>query len=369
MFPPLARTVRWPRRADDSLGLPLPRGRLREFCLRVVWVALALLGGLGQPVPAQSDAELVELFDRADAARDHEQALAAARTILQRHPDSATWNFHAARALAMLGQGDEAMACLQRSAAAGFTGVASLEQHQDLNALRERDDFRAVLETVRGHAGRRLLAFQEAARAHTPPSHVPDDLRARLAPGEKPALVIALHGTGGTGREMIAALRGVCDALGVICVAPDALRPAGDGFAWTYRDESQWLVTHTATEAIREHDADPRRVLLLGFSQGANIALAMARTGYAPFTALVPVCGHYEPDATAAEIVPPPMYLVSGALDPWSGTFAEAERDVAEADVPVVHRVIPDMGHALPGGDELVRALQWAQRQGGDAPR
>ncbi len=323
----------------------------------LIALVLTLLTGAAN---AQSDRQLVDRFDQADAERDHRAALVAAEAILERYPDSAAWNFNAARAHAMLGELDEAIACLDRCAELGYTGIASFEQHQDLNTLREREDFKAILGRVRANAERRFDEFKALAAEHKPAVFVPDRLRERLEPGEKPALVIALHGTGGNGQEMIGALKDVCEKLGVVCVSPDALRPAGGGFGWTYRDESAWLIDKTVREAIHEHDADPGRVVLLGFSQGANVALAMAASGAEPFAALIPVCGHYEPDASAMTGTPPAVYLISGSRDPWHTTYDRAETDFAQAGAEVMKRVVPSMGHTMPGPRELERALTWA---------
>lgn len=331
---------------------------------RALWrtLALLLIALLTTPTLAQSDQELVNRFDQADTARDHATSLGAALAILERHPESAQWNFNAARAHAMLAQLDEAIARLRSCADLGYTGIASFEQHRDLDPLRDRDDFKVILEQVRASAAKRLEDFKQLALEHEPPTHVPANLTAKLKPGEKPPLLIALHGTGGNGQEMLGALRAACDELGIVCIAPDALRAAGSGYAWTFRDESQWLAAHTATQALAAHDADPGRVILLGFSQGANIALAMATAEHKPFTAMVPICGHYEPSATSASANPPPMYLISGSRDPWRETFERAERDFAAAGAPVVGRVVPSMGHRMPPKAELVRALEWAIR-------
>ncbi len=315
------------------------------------------------PAIAQTDRQLVDRFDRADAARDHRAALVAARAVLERYPEAAAWYFNAARAHAMLGEADQAVACLERCAEFGYTGIASFEQHRDLDALRERDDFGAILERVRTNASARLEEFKRLAADHTPASHVPRQLQTERAEGPRPALLVALHGTGGSGAEMIRSLRAACDRLGVICVAPDALRPAGDGYSWTYRDESRWLVDKVVREAIAEHGTDPSRTILIGFSQGANIALAMACTDASPFTAMIPVCGHYEPDATAGPVKAIPMYLISGSRDPWHETFAQAESDFADAGAAVVNRVVPAMGHRMPNVQELIRALEWTLMQ------
>jgi len=317
-------------------------------------VILACSGASGQ-----TDRALVDRFDRAEAAGQYERALEAALTIVERHPESSGWAFRAGRMHARLGQADEAVAQLGRAADLGYTGIASFEQHADLETLRERDDFLAIVDRVRANAAERIRAFREEALAHEPATHVPGSIVA----GEKAPLVIALHGTGGNGKQMLGALQKVCDKLGMICVAPDALRPAGDGFSWTYRDEAEWFVTHLIGRAVAEHGADPERVYLVGFSQGANIALVMAQTHADVLGAVVPVCGHYEPNVAGTDGAPAPTYLLTGSRDNWKKTYTAAKSDFEDAGAPVQLRVVSGMGHQMASRRELERALEWCLSQ------
>lgn len=244
---------------------------------------------------------------------------------------------------------------LGRAAELGFSGIASFEQHADLDPLRERGDFAAILERVRANAEARMAEFRAAAREHEPATHVPDGAAGSGAP-----LVLALHGTGGTGEEMLERLRAVCDDLGAVCVAPDALRPVGDGFSWTYRDEAEWFVGFLVERAVEEHGIDRERVVLVGFSQGANIALTMAQTHAETFRAVVPICGHFEAGITSSEGMPSRAYLLTGSRDPWKATYREARDAFEERGGEVRLRVLSGLGHEMPSRRELERALRWA---------
>lgn len=319
-------------------------------------VLAALVLCLASPAFSQSDAQLADRFDRAEAAAQYERALDAATKITERHPDSAPWAFNAGRLHARLGHTDDALANLRRAADLGYTGISSFEQHADLDPIRDNPEFRSILAAVRDNAAKRMAAFQAEAEQHVPPMFVP----AGLPDGARPPLVVALHGTGGTGQQMLDALRDTCRRLGAVCIAPDALRPAAIGYAWTYRDESEWLVNRVIDDAIANHHADPDRVILLGFSQGANIALVMARTQPGRFRAIIPICGHYEPDNTNTDTKPAPMYLLTGARDDWKNTYTKARADLDAAGVPNTLRIVPNMGHQLAPPAELDRALRWA---------
>lgn len=303
----------------------------------------------------QPDAQLIARYEAAEAERP-EAALQAALTLTQRHPESAVWAFNAARMHARLGQTEEALAGLSRAADLGHSGVASFEQHTDLDPLRERDEFKAILDRVRANSDKRMETFRQAAAEHAQPFHVPPG----LDPSAKPPLLVALHGSGGNGKNLLDALRPVCDKLGLVCVAPDAVRPASarpNSFAWTFRDESEWLVKQTVADAVARHNADPDRVILLGFSQGANIAMVMARTHPDLLAATVPICGHYEPNLAPLTSVPP-TYLLITTNDPARRTYDQALTDLKAVQPKTTLRVSQG-GHRLPTQRELQRALEW----------
>jgi predicted esterase len=325
--------------------------------IRLVFLVLAFCCCV---VSAQSDQDLVDRFDRLYNAGRLEQALATAESIVERYPDSAWWRFNTGAVLAKLDRGDDAMVHLRRCADLGFSGIRSFEQNSDLDGLRERADFTEVLVVVRGNAERRMNEFKREAERHKPKSFVPEGV-------ESPALIIALHGTGMDGESIYDALLPAASELGMALVCPDALRPSGDGFSWTYRDESQWFVEHLIERSVAEHGVDAGRVILVGFSQGANIALIMGQTRSEKLLGTVPICGHYEEQVADSDGVPAPCYLLTGARDPWRKTYGQAKRDFEAAGGAAQVRMVSGMGHELPDGvvgeRELIRALRWVLRQ------
>lgn len=325
--------------------------------LRVILLMLALCVG---QVRAQSDQVLVDQFDRQYASRRYAQALETAEEIVRRYPDSAWWRFNAGAVLARLDCGDEAMVHLSKCAELGFSGIQSFEQNTDLDPIREREDFKGVVEKVRANAEMRMGEFQREASRHRPKTFVPEGV-------ESPAMILALHGTGMDGGSMYDALLPVAEELGMVLVCPDGIRPSGDGFSWTYRDESEWFVEHLMGRAVAEHGVDPQRVILVGFSQGANIALTMGQTRPELFLGTVPVCGHFEPQIAKGDTSPPPCYLLTGSLDPWKQTYGQAKRAFVEAGGVSQVRMVSGMRHEMPSGRsgerELVRAIRWVLGQ------
>lgn len=313
------------------------------------------------PAFAQSDQQLVDTFDRAYAAERFDEALRAGETICERYPTAAVWHFNTGALHARLGHTERALECLNIAADNGYTGIRSFQQSTDLDPIRDLPQFTTILEAVAANAAKRLDEFKQLALAHDPPRFVP----ARTDPAEKLPVIIALHGTGMKGADMLAALEPACKDARVILIAPDALRPAGEGFSWTFRDEAEWFIDNLIERAVKEHNADPARVILLGFSQGANIALVQGQTRPDKFLAVVPICGHYEPQAaqTAEGQTPAPFYLITGSRDEWKKTYTAAVRDFSAAKGEVSLRVLTGKGHQLPIGSagtrDYTRAIRW----------
>lgn len=331
--------------------MTLPCSLVRTAVLIHVLVLPALV--------AQTDAELVERFDQAESVADWTAALEAATTIVERHPKAASWAFRAGRLHAKLGSPEEALRLLGRSAELGYTGVRSFEEHEHLGSLREHADFLAILGRVQENARRRLAGFQEHAAGHQHPVFVPTGLPS----GTAPPLIVALHGTGGTGAGMLAVLKTAAQRNGAVLLGLDALRPRGNGYSWTYRDEAEWLILDAIETAVDTHGVDSKRVVLVGFSQGANIALTLAQTHPDRMRAILPICGHYEPDLVDDGSTPARVFLLTGENDAWKDTYRRAQRDFQRAGAKTRLRTVPGLGHEVPTGRsgeaELTKALRW----------
>jgi poly(3-hydroxybutyrate) depolymerase len=321
---------------------------------------LATLGVLALfAIPARAQPDLDE-WERRMLAGEFASAARFADQAADGDPGSAVWAYRAGAAHARAGANGEALRWLEAAADRGYSGVRTFETDDDLDPLRDHPRFGAALERVRARAAARLESFKQAAGKARPLLVLP-----RGHDPKVPApLLIVLHGTGGTGREMGEAWRAVAAKAGVILLAPDAIRPSGAGFAWVFRDEAEWYIRHLI-ETVREHHA-VGPVILAGFSQGANIAFAMGRSDPDLFDAIIPVAGHWEGDLAA---MPPGggdaprWYLLIGDRDPWHATYDEALSALTGAGHAATLRKLPDHPHAMPTGargrGELERALRW----------
>jgi phospholipase/carboxylesterase len=110
------------------------------------------------------------------------------------------------------------------------------------------------------------LTRQRDALLYVPPGH-----RA-----ERPAPVaVMLHGAGGAAEHGLALLRGLADALGLVIVAPPSRRQTWDVIEGGFGRDVAFLDA-ALDAAFARCAADPARVAVGGFSDGASYALTLA---------------------------------------------------------------------------------------------
>jgi phospholipase/carboxylesterase len=191
------------------------------------------------------------------------------------------------------------------------------------------------------------------------------------------SLVLLLHGVGADGADLIGLAGPLAAALPRAAFwAPDAPEPcdfAPWGRQWFALGEREphvllagarragpWLAAQAARVAA-EHGV--ARIALLGFSQGAMVALqAGLRMVPAP-AAIVAIAGRaLDAEAITAR---PPVLLLHGAADEVVPAVASraAEAALARAGVPVEAVIEPGLGHGISDAqvatatDFLARAL------------
>jgi predicted esterase len=319
---------------------------------------------IGVACAAATADELADAF----RAGDWERAVTVAESIASRHPESAVAAYNAGCACSRAGRLDRAVEWLMKSARLGFSGVRSIRDDDDLDAVRGHAGFAAVREAVEANVAARFAAFKAEAEQSSPFVIMPPD----HDPAVETPLLVVLHGTGGTGRGIARPWKRAAAQLGVIIVAPDALRPVrgSSGYSWVFRDEAEWLVLRTIDEARERWRIGP--VILAGFSQGANIALMLGQSHPDRFDAVIPVCGHYEADVAELPTAGPrPRWcLLTGEYDRAAPTYVAAERAFRGVGMTVRRDVVPRHGHGMPGGrggQALLRdVLSWAMENDAD---
>lgn len=144
----------------------------------------------------------------------------------------------------------------------------------------------------------------------------------------RPALVLALHGKGGSGASFERRTAGTFDRLaerdGAIVAYPDALyRQWNAGHRWEQNrsDDLEFLIT-LIDELSAEFGIDPARIYVTGLSNGASMAYRLACERPERIAAVAPVAGglaqEIMPRCPAGKTRPVPLLLIHGTADPHS---------------------------------------------------
>jgi phospholipase/carboxylesterase len=200
--------------------------------------------------------------------------------------------------------------------------------------------------------------------------------------GQADSAVVLLHGYGADGADLI----GLADPLAphlpnTRFLAPNAPERCINnpmGFQWF---PIPWLdgtpepqARASAAAAFRLLDAwlddltrttPPARTILLGFSQGAMMALHVGLRRRAPLAGIVGFSGRLlAPETLPAEIASrPPVLLVHGDQDPMVpfASLAEAAAALTAAGVPATTHASRGVGHGI-APDGLAFATRFIER-------
>lgn len=211
-----------------------------------------------------------------------------------------------------------------------------------------------------------------------PPSPLTGPEVAPASGGPAAQLVILLHGLGVDGSDLIGLAPYFASVLpDAAFFAPDAPDPcdlAPFGRQWfSLRDRTATHVVAgvrgavprlaaTIAAARDKWGVGPSDVALIGFSQGAMMALHLGLRQPNPPAAIIAFSGALVDAARLPEeiTVRPPVLLVHGAEDEVvnPASLASAERALTAVGVPVLTQLRPDLGHAIDTpGAELARAF------------
>ena len=179
--------------------------------------------------------------------------------------------------------------------------------------------------------------------------------------GSAPALIVALHGGHGHGRDFLWSWLREARARGMLVLAPTSRDRTWSIMGGEDVDADNLRAT-VESVSVR-YGVDRRRVLLTGMSDGATYTLLCGLGDTMPFTHLAPMCGVLHPYLLAGGIAGArdrPIYLVHGALD-WMfplPTAHLARETLLAVGARLVYREIEDLSHTYPR-DENPRVLDW----------
>jgi phospholipase/carboxylesterase len=175
--------------------------------------------------------------------------------------------------------------------------------------------------------------------------HVPAD----LDPGRPAPLVVAFHGAGGEGRQMLDVLAALADARGFLLFAPDSRGPTWDVILDGYGPDVAF-VDRAMGRVFAEHAVDPARLAASGFSDGASYALSLGLTNGGLFTHVIAFSpGFMAPTRTEDS---PRFFVSHGVRDavlPIQRTSRQVVPRLRSAGYEVEYREFTG-GHAVPPG-------------------
>ncbi len=130
-------------------------------------------------------------------------------------------------------------------------------------------------------------------------------------PGGRKALLLVLHGAGGSASDGLRVLEGSWDTPGLVLVAP-----AAKSSTWsivTGRDTDRPAVIHALGQALERCPIDSRRMGVAGFSDGASYALSLGLANGELFRAVIAL----SPGGVASErsVGRPRVFIAHGAND------------------------------------------------------
>ena len=178
-----------------------------------------------------------------------------------------------------------------------------------------------ALPRLRGDAGRLDFRPRKPTRTITPGEHVLEDANGRRSilyvppsyDASKPApFLLALHGATGSGDSMLRGTRPPAEKHGVIVLSPSSRDNTWDAIRGSFSTDFT-RVDRMLTDVFDQCAIDPRRLGIVGFSDGATYAVSMGIINGDVFTHVI---GH-----SAGFIVPgpvhgrPKVYLSHGRQD------------------------------------------------------
>ena len=167
---------------------------------------------------------------------------------------------------------------------------------------------------------------------------------------EKPAsLLVALHGNGGNGEEMTRGLAAWKEEGYVVCA------PKSTGLGWSAADVR--AVLRIAARVKATHPIDPRRVHVLGFSNGGfNLAPLAFDDELRPCSATWVAAGFTGGSAPKWAPKGLGVLALAGEQDPNARVARETVRLLRDKVRSAEVRLQPGVGHAWPTGqDEYLR--------------
>ncbi len=225
----------------------------------------------------------------------HAEGIAAFERCLEIDPEdplasAALYNIACGHSLA--GDKAKALEFLGKAADRGFADADLTGTDADLNPIRGEAGFAPLHERIRANAAEILRPV-----VHEPPGYEHSKPR---------PLLLVLHGAGGGKVEFAKPFEEIADEAGFLLFSLQGTIPMSEnGYAWydeRYRQtpgKFENPILDAVRQAKRERAIDADRIYLLGFSQGAAMAVHTALRSPGLFRGAIGIGGAYGPNEIA----------------------------------------------------------------------
>jgi len=215
------------------------------------------------------------------------------------------------------------------------------------------------------------LAALEGAQAHCGVMHAENALAQRggfslyvpeyYEENSPMAVIVALHGGAGHGRQFLWSWLREARTRGAILVCPSSI-----GASWSLSgDDCDSPNIAAILDVVRQRwPIDESRILLTGMSDGGTFCYVSGLLASSPFTHIAPIAASFHPllleFCDRARLQNLPVYITHGALD-WMFPIDVAEtayRSLRSAGADVQYRAIADLSHSYPS-EENNKIIDW----------
>jgi predicted esterase len=166
-------------------------------------------------------------------------------------------------------------------------------------------------------------------------------------PDQPAPLVVAFHGAGGDGQQMIDILGGLAEERGFLLLSPASRRQTWDVILGGYGPDVG-AIERTLVELFRSYAVDPARIATAGFSDGASYALSLGISNGDLFTDLLAFSpGFMAPSRIEGQ---PRIFISHGVKDtvlPINPTSRQLIPRLRAGGNELIYREFPD-GHVVP---------------------
>ena len=299
------------------------------------------------PIRLATAAEDVHLAFR---RMDWPLAVQSAKLLMtEARPDDPYPAYYLAAAHARAGEKDAAVQALAMCVERGWFQAAAFERDPDLESVRSAPEFGDLVEKARRKSGARLERYKASADRPRLTKSYPQHYSATTPC----PLILAFHGYGSSGLEIEKVWRKAADEVGAILIAPTSPHVVEIGqHGWGVVEESEAIARRLVEKMTESYAADPSKIILTGFSQGAMLAVNVGLRNPERFAGVIPICGTFDPATATIPLknmsYSPRFAILNGADDAEVENNRTAARLLSRIGVPVRLRLYPGIGHAYP---------------------